>query len=172
MKENLLLMKKILDELGIEFWLDGGTLLGVWHNGDFLKDDHDIDLSCWAKNWNKHEQIVIEAAKNGFECFEIYREPSKELRFRKDEKMLDIFFINKKKDDAWLCVYKFPGVIPVYKKTPARMFDKLDQINFKGEKFNIPSETQEYLEMKYGPWREGVRNWDCSKDDLSIVEKI
>ena len=40
--------KKIMDDLGIEFWLDGGTLLGFVRDGCFPKDDHDdIDISCW-----------------------------------------------------------------------------------------------------------------------------
>jgi hypothetical protein len=42
---NLKVVKKVFDEFGIEFWLDGGTLLGAVREGKIIEWDYDIDLS-------------------------------------------------------------------------------------------------------------------------------
>ena len=43
-------VKKVLDEEGLVFWLDTGTLLGAVRNGRFIPWDSDIDLGAWNKN--------------------------------------------------------------------------------------------------------------------------
>lgn len=40
--------KTILDNAGITFWLDCGTLLGAVRDGKFIPWDHDIDLGMWS----------------------------------------------------------------------------------------------------------------------------
>lgn len=37
-----------LDALGVAYWLDSGTLLGMMREGQLLKNDNDIDLGVWA----------------------------------------------------------------------------------------------------------------------------
>ena len=41
--------KAILDDAGIAFWLDCGTLLGAVRDGRFIPWDHDIDLGMWSE---------------------------------------------------------------------------------------------------------------------------
>ena len=43
-KENLLLLKKLLDELRVEYYIDCGTLLGAVRDKGFIKGDHDADI--------------------------------------------------------------------------------------------------------------------------------
>ena len=38
-------IKNILDEEKIDFWVIGGTLLGIVRDGDFIKWDNDIDIA-------------------------------------------------------------------------------------------------------------------------------
>ena len=49
--QNLLDIKKILDELKIVFWLDAGTLLGAYRDKDFCEGDED-DLTLFLLCYN------------------------------------------------------------------------------------------------------------------------
>jgi phosphorylcholine metabolism protein LicD len=50
-RESLIAMlndaKSILDEQGMKFWLEYGTLLGIIRSDDFIPWETDIDLGCW-----------------------------------------------------------------------------------------------------------------------------
>ncbi len=39
--------KKIFCKYNIEFWLEGGTLLGAVRDGKFIPWEHDVDLAMW-----------------------------------------------------------------------------------------------------------------------------
>ena len=43
-------VKTVFDRYDIEFWLDGGALLGAMRNGKLIPWDNDIDLCTWQKN--------------------------------------------------------------------------------------------------------------------------
>lgn len=43
-KAGLLAIKKTLDEIGVPFLLAGGTILGIYRDGDILPHDKDVDL--------------------------------------------------------------------------------------------------------------------------------
>jgi len=51
--------KEILDKHNIEFWLEGGTLLGAMRDGKFIPWEHDVDLGMWADNISNQERILI-----------------------------------------------------------------------------------------------------------------
>ena len=44
---NLRIVKEILDESGIDYWLDNGTLLGAFRDGKIIEWDRDIDFGAW-----------------------------------------------------------------------------------------------------------------------------
>ena len=46
-------VKALFDEFGIEFWLDGGTLLGAVRDGKIIEWDDDIDLCMWNHDRRK-----------------------------------------------------------------------------------------------------------------------
>jgi len=51
--ELLTVIKGILEEAGIEFFIEGGTLLGAYRNGQFIYHDNDIDIGCVDKEFAK-----------------------------------------------------------------------------------------------------------------------
>lgn len=47
------IIKDILEDAGIEFFIEGGTLLGAYRNGQYIYHDNDIDTGCVNKEWVK-----------------------------------------------------------------------------------------------------------------------
>ncbi|MCD6390775.1 MAG: LicD family protein [Dehalococcoidia bacterium] len=74
---------RILDELGITFWLDQGALLGIFRDGRFIPWDADIDLSVWDEDVRKVEPLLrkrlssLEKARvdSFFYVFRVYSAP-------------------------------------------------------------------------------------------------
>ena len=55
-----------MDELGIKYWLDWGTLLGAVRDGKLIEWDHDMDLGTMDDSWKKLVSILPELEKRGF----------------------------------------------------------------------------------------------------------
>ena len=75
--DNLRIVKKVLDEHGIFYWLGGGSLLGAVRAGKFIPWDFDVDLKYFyedrgkikkvKENIEKRYGIKIGAKKSGIE---------------------------------------------------------------------------------------------------------
>jgi hypothetical protein len=127
-KENLLLMKKILDKNNIFFYLVCGTLLGAVRDKDFIDDDNDTDICIFLKDLPKLVLCVPELMKNGLIPLRINE---KEVSFVKNNEYIDIEFLNEE----------------------TKFTNSFDKINFCGEEFNIPNNIDEYLTQCYGNWK-------------------
>lgn len=57
----------ILDEIGCEYFLAGGTLLGAKRNGDLIAHDVDFDIDCLASDEQKILDSVAKFAEFGLE---------------------------------------------------------------------------------------------------------
>ena len=57
--ESLLLeVVKSLDSMNIEYWLEGGTLLGIKRESRLLPWDNDLDLSINNSQINKVDNLI------------------------------------------------------------------------------------------------------------------
>jgi len=160
-EQNLKLMKKVLDDLGVPFWLTCGTLLGYARENDFINHDTDIDLGIFIKDWNA--AIISNVIEAGFELYHEFGTNDKglEYSFIKDGVKVDLFFFYEDMDKGYhwmavhggkgmksMCKYNFPWLV---------MFD---EIEFKGEHFRIPSNYEPYLKAQYGPdWNVPMKHW-------------
>ena len=157
--QNLLDFAALLDSLGIIYWLDGGTILGAYRDGDFCADDHDdIDIFCWAKGNIELKQSIIQRANAiGFQVVGHWegdaRTPGlgQEVAFSRDNLKIDLNFFERSGDTAWGCAYVRNVCIP--QVCPAAFYDNLVPIEFKGRTFNAPGPIEAYLEHRYGDWR-------------------
>ncbi|WP_375512535.1 LicD family protein [uncultured Nostoc sp.] len=165
---DLIETKKILDTLGIHFWLTDGTLLGYYRENDFIKHDKDIDLALFAKDYT--EKIVESFVMQGFKV---------KIRGTQAEGLLlsvykhlniDLFFAYEEKDYIWYTCWmkryelienskevKYEMVKYVYPKT------KFKKIIFKEHEFNVPDDVEKYLSWEYGKfWQIPDPNWHYS----------
>jgi len=56
--ELLAVIKGILEDAGIEFFIKGGTLLGAYRNGQYIYHDNDIDIGCANKEFIKVGEVL------------------------------------------------------------------------------------------------------------------
>ena len=56
--ELFTIIKGILEDAGIEFFIEGGTLLGAYRNGQFIYHDNDTDIGCVNKEFVKVGEVL------------------------------------------------------------------------------------------------------------------
>ena len=153
-------VKKIMEDLGITFFLMSGTCLGVIRDNRLIPWDDDVDigsvLDYHGCNEESLEEIVIAFRRKGFLTKLI---PSGQH-----------FFLPLIKYSAKVALTVFriiDGNIEEYPSIfiPASMFTELKEINFLGENFYIPNPPEEYLRLKYGDqWRTPKKHGVYEKD--------
>ena len=156
-KNNLLDLKKILDEHKVKFLIMHGTLLGAIREQKFIKHDIDIDTRTFDERGLINTIPALDKAG---------------LKLCRYEKNLIYSFI---KDGIYIDVYivnKLQGLIrPFYVKylnriIPRKYFRHTKKMDFLGESFNIPSHSIELLEFWYGKnWRTPISNAPSNDED-------
>lgn len=162
--QNLKDFKKILDEMGVVFWLDGGTLLGAYRDKDFCIDDEDdVDLCTWDNYLYLLEDVVEKAESMGFNLLHKWE---LEICLERGGARIDLFFNRKNKGEAYTYLYEGD------KRTrfvviPSKFYEKLGDIVFKGEVFNTPFPIEDFLTLKYGDWKTPVHRsqYRCDNED-------
>ncbi len=163
MEECLTDIHKILNDNKIEFFLVYGTLLGQHRDNDFISHDTDIDLGIFSHNFSEDiKNCILTSGKFG----SWYRRigghtDSLEYTFHhNNETKVDIFFLypvdENIKDDYYYCASWF-GICDTKECGYCKWGNHirgLKQITFKDKLFNVPENTEEFLEECYGEdWR-------------------
>ncbi len=176
--EMLQKVTDILDKRDIEYWLEGGTLLGIIREDRLLPWDNDMDISLtedyydaildaiddikelgymvWSKEFEKDEPPFKKGVKR------IIKIRNRKLYFIRGEVALDIF-IKFEKDGEY-----FWQVSNKRKSVPSHFYNNLREHRFKGKRYLIPKESEEYLTFRYGDWKIPIKEWDTSKDDNAV----
>ena len=112
-KNNLLLLKQVLESHNIKYFIDCGTLLGAVRDKDFIKGDKDADISLARNDLNLvKEKLLPKLEKLGFILF---RDDSSSL-LRKGE-YIDLYSLHKTHIPFELIPYPFLGThfpVPKY----------------------------------------------------------
>jgi len=172
----------VLDENSIEYWLEGGTLLGVVRENRLLPWDNDMDISIKEDYYDKFIEILPQLNKlnrsvrvrkftKDNEPFKkgisrIVKVRNKKMYFFRGEVTLDIF-IKFKKDDEY-----FWQVGEKKKSVPSYFYDELIEYAFDGKQYLIPKAYEAYLTFRYGDWKIPVKEWDTFKDDKAVKGDI
>lgn len=154
-KQCLIEFKQACKKTDTKFCLWYGTALGVYRDGAFIPEDHDIDVLIILDNnisfTETLDKITLEL--DGWE--QLWIEPKGQCHYYKKGILLDVWFM-KKDGDQYISLTRFASEAThsvSMKRWPKKHFDKLDEIKFMGCKFPIPAHIEEYLEKRYKTWK-------------------
>lgn len=139
-----------LSKHNIPYFLTCGTLLGVYREGKFIKGDPDIDLGCFSQNYRKLPKVMGNLILRreygdlsyGYECSYLHVPTNIPI---------DIFLYYSENGKLWSATYN--GLCDLSKKGMCRwQTEKFDLIptKFLNREFMIPSNTEAFLETRYG----------------------
>lgn len=187
--QTLKYMKEGFAEIGEEFWLDYGTLLGAVREKDFIGHDKDLDIGCFNIDDQKKAELVKALEKKGVKLYKQYEMDGKifEQAFHYNGLHIDIFYYWKTDGDKVWCYFSDIGTKMEFENHPnyqiakgyrtqsvTSRFSGLMDYEFKGEMFKIPTNYHEYLVDNYGTsYMQKDENWVAgeSPDNIKLVEK-
>ena len=178
--ESLLLdVAKSLNILSVNYWLEGGTLLGIKRESRLLPWDNDLDLSINSSEVSKIDDLIINLKSKNLRVRVRKFDSTSEFFNRGDIRIIKIRnkrFFNLLKGSVCLEIFvKYPKKENTYwmignttKNVPSKYYARLQSIKFKDYFFSIPILTEEYLTYRYGDWKIPVKEWNTFTDDKAL----
>jgi phosphorylcholine metabolism protein LicD len=142
--DGLKLIKVGMEELGIEFFLLMGVLLGAIREKDFIKWDWDIELGFFTDS-------IIHRTDEIKKTFEKYDFEVKVINRDYNNFKINLFY-NNNKYTLWGLNYKNKWLQRETFKFPKKHFDVFDELEFCGQTYMIPNNVEELLTFIYGDW--------------------
>lgn len=170
----------MLENAGVRYCLDGGTLLGIYRDGGLLPWDNDMDLFVDARDVDKILalrwwlwRIGCRLSTRAFEQDNTFARTG-QMRILKVKTLrhfgphrgtlnLDVIVKYKQNDHYFWKIGK------VIKKVPSHFYDSFGEIEFRGRVYPTPCDLEAYLATRYGDFRQVVKDYDYQSDDRSIV---
>lgn len=161
-KEDLLDIKKVLDDAEIDFWLVFGTCLGAVRNKDFLDFDDNINIAVYEEDLlPKMDMVKEKFISLGFIFRQIPKKRGTKLNLHrhKHKNGIEGLFLDPsfKKNR-----YRLSNAF----KHPRKYFETYGEIEFQGETFRVPSPVEKYLSFLYTDWKTPIALKDLSRPEL------
>lgn len=181
---------ELLDKHGIEYHLEGGTLLGLVRDKDLLPWDHDVDISLPYRSLHsfiklkrillfKGYKLSVRKSHEDFgpikkgDCSIIKVKPLFHYLFdivypmaKENLIMLDVFM---KISDEKFTYWQAKGRVM---RVENKHYESFDTIEALGRTFKAPNSYKDYLTEKYGDWSVPVKVWDCRDNERTICGDI
>tara|TARA_R110000868_G_scaffold175408_2_gene412446 strand:+ start:353 stop:937 length:585 start_codon:yes stop_codon:yes gene_type:complete len=170
----------IFNQCHIDYWIEGGTLLGIKRENRLLPWDNDVDMSINHDQLDKLDHFCSELKKAGYRVRTRHFDETSEF-FTKDNirmiKLREKRYFGLLKGAVCLDVFikyqhgenSYWEIDDKTKFVPSKFYRTFKHITFKDFDYKIPSLIDEYLTYRYGDWQKQVKNWDTSKDDNAIA---
>ncbi len=185
---NLKIMKKLFDEEGIHYWLDAGTLLCAYRDGD-LEHEHDTDVGVFVENYPKIKKLeskLNELYQNTIgmfvlkETYPIYTAwGSGSIPHNIIHGDIIYWYPIKVLIDDKPQNYRYCHGIALPFSLPERLLNNFSTISFKNldpdnTKFTIPGcnnkETEEYLAYYFGKdWKIKMTTKEYQNEMLKVI---
>ncbi|CAH0550963.1 unnamed protein product [Brassicogethes aeneus] len=143
----------ILDETGIRYWLEAGSLLGAMRSGDILPWDHDVDIGfnrddLYRCNWLKKAREKPVVDNKGFLWEKATEGNFYRVYFSKANRIhVNLFpFFTKNGTmtrDSWFTSHK-------NMEFPDNFLHPMSSIEFIGRNVPSPNNIRDFLEIKFG----------------------
>lgn len=177
MKKMLLFTIDQLQKNNIPFWLEAGTLLGIYRDGDLIAWDYDADISIPAEYSDK----VAALRYKYFPRYIIRKRPIFSRWIPGDTRVVKVKTTWEKLQQVnfhidLFCVYKVNDKYRwvdsgVLKQVDAKFFDTQEYVKWKGRKIPVPAHTEEYLSLRYGNWQIPSKSYNAGLHDGAIAER-
>lgn len=172
----LLKAKVALEGIDTFFWLDFGTLLGIYRDGKLISHDMDVDVGVFLKDYSP--KIVDAMVKEGF----VYEKKitidegqyGLEQSFAYKGVKIDIFYYTLEDESCYCHLFPLDKQRNQLVREVYHTFTGFKKIEFLGKYWNIPKDTDLRLRETYGKdYRIPVVNWYTPNDALNsrIINK-
>ncbi|MBQ8778586.1 MAG: LicD family protein [Alistipes sp.] len=177
-EEMLNNFSKTLNDSGITYWLEFGTLLGYHREHDFIKHDYDLDFGAFIKD---AERIRHSLTKDGFQLVHSFNASDGGLEecYKYKHTTLDIFYFREDEYGLYCnsfspCLYSIKEKLSRKRKCyvkkiyiPGKEFKKVE---YKGCIVGVPVNIIEHLRMHYGKsFMIPNPNFDYKKEATNIT---
>lgn len=183
--KTLQLMKEAFEEIGQDFWLDYGTLLGAIREKDFIGHDKDLDIGTFNFDDSIKKQLETILIAKGLKKYKQYEMDGEifEEAYHYNGVHIDIFYYHKAEENTIWCYFSEIGPKMEFENFPeyqlakgylthkvVSRFDGLMDYEFKGDTFKIPTNYHEYLVDNYGTTYMQVRkDWQSGTEPTNIT---
>ena len=167
LKEAFLRGTQVLEDLGVDYVLCGGTLLGLYRGGEFLEHDGDVDVDVLAEDIGSPKEFLkrLQSKVSPTQGFVGYRENYFTITYTdiaENEVKFDIFMVFKDKDTRYRL---FPNETRLV--WPKHHYIKKDwgELEYEGKKYKIPADVEDWLVTFFGEdWRTPKAMWNWIQD--------
>ncbi|XP_069669175.1 ribitol 5-phosphate transferase FKRP [Periplaneta americana] len=143
-----------LDEAGVRYWLEGGSLLGAMRGADILPWDYDVDIGMFREDIGRCPWLVRARTQPVIDNDGFVWEKAAEGDFfrvqfsRMNHLHVDIFPFYQRNNtmtkDTWFPTHKQD------KEFPEHFLHPMASIEFVGREVPAPNNIRDFLEFKFG----------------------
>ncbi|MCI2227775.1 LicD family protein [Polaribacter sp. MSW13] len=180
--EALQLLKdvaSVLHSCKLDYWLEGGTLLGIIRENRLLPWDNDVDISMMVPKKKQLNNLIVTLKKSGFRIRVRTIQKNTKPLIKNNVRIIKVrnkHFFGLLKGNVCLEIfikYNIEGnaywqVGEKVKNVPFKFYDTLKTVKFNDYNFLIPEKAIEYLTYRYGDWQTPKKEWDTFKDDNAL----
>lgn len=157
---------KVLDDLGVRFWISSGTTLGWFRQCDIIPYSQDVDFGIWIKDYKPEIVQAMEKAGLPLRFLMGKVDDSYQMAFLSGEVKLDIFFFYEDATSMWNA-----GTVTETGEKLKYIFPKfgLCWTTLLDLKVRVPCPTQPYIEANYGnQWQTPIKTWSWKESPPNV----